>query len=71
MTSRQVKITFFWYCNKRAKKPVFVRDKTDIQNILTRIHTRMGTNNQNTALIIDIRLGKDEKMGLQFVWTNN
>ena len=31
----------------------------------------MGTNNQNTALIIDKRPRKDEEMEHQFFWTNN
>ena len=33
-----------------------IYNSSDIQDILTPIHTRMGTDNRHTALIIDIRL---------------
>ena len=48
--------SYFYALLNLIKTEDKIYNSSDIQDILTPIHTRMGTDNRHTALIIDIRL---------------
>ena len=48
--------SYFYALLNLIKSEDKIYNSSDIQDILTPIHTRMGTDNRHTALIIDIRL---------------
>ena len=48
--------SFFYALLNLIKSEDKIYNSSDIQDILTPIHTKMGTDNRHAALIIDIRL---------------